>query len=51
MFLLVLRFREEALMAMSLENLRGCNASFLPIAAVFIKRIAIAEEVNRLCDG
>ena len=36
-------------MDIPLENLRGCDVSFLPIVAAFVKRIGIAEEVNRLC--
>jgi transposase len=49
--LLILKGREEALMDISLESLCGCDVSFLPIAAAFVKRIGIAEEVNRLCGG
>jgi transposase len=43
--------RKEALMDISLKNLRGCDVSFLPIVAAFVKRMGIAEEVNRLCDS
>jgi transposase len=32
-----------------LGNLSGCDVSFLPIVGAFVKRIGIAEEVNRLC--
>jgi transposase len=38
-------------MDISLEHLCGCDVSFLPIAAAFVKRMGIAEEVNRLCGG
>jgi transposase len=43
--------RKEALMDIPLKNLRGCDVSFLPIVAAFVKRLGIAEEVNRLCGG
>jgi len=38
-------------MDIPLENLRGCDVRFLPIVAAFVKRLGIAEEVNRLCGG
>jgi hypothetical protein len=38
-------------MDIPLENLRGCDVSFLPIVAAFVKRLGIAEEVKRMCGG
>lgn len=46
-----LRRGREAPMYLSLENLSGSDVSFLPSVAAFIKRLGIAEEVNRLCGG
>jgi transposase len=38
-------------MDISLKNLSGCDVSFLPIVSAFVKRMGIAEEVNRMCGG
>lgn len=38
-------------MGIPLENPSGCDVSLPPIVAAFVKRMGIAEEVNRLCDS
>lgn len=38
-------------MDVPLKKLNGCDVSFLPIVAAFVKRIGIADEVDRLCGG
>ncbi|MFC1834792.1 DUF4277 domain-containing protein [Thermodesulfobacteriota bacterium] len=38
-------------MDVPLKNLSGCDVSFLPIVAAFVKQIGIGQEVNRLCGG
>jgi len=49
--LVVIEGPEGGPMDIPLENLRGCDVSFLPIVAAFVKRIGIAEEVNRVCGA